>query len=81
MSASDPRVLVRVQVVLDRLRASASKYVRMSKFGALDRAALALLVERGEIEIFDSPIGRAYRIKVDVAGVGDGGEEDSGANG
>ena len=51
-----------VPKVLARLRASASGYVRVSKFKVLDRAALALLIEKGEVETFDSPLGRAYRL-------------------
>lgn len=51
-----------VPKVLARLRASVSGYIRVSKFKVPDRAALALLIEKGEVETFDSPLGRAYRV-------------------
>lgn len=49
--------------VLKRLASSASGYVRVQKFGTADKKVLADLILEGKVEIFDSPAGRAYRIK------------------
>lgn len=46
-----------------RLASSASGYVLVRRFSARDRAALAVLMDAGEAEVFDSPTGRAYRLK------------------
>jgi len=48
--------------VRERLENSKSKYIRVIKFSQLDRAALRIMIERGEAEIFESPLGRAYRL-------------------
>lgn len=57
----------RVPKVRARLAASVSGYVQVRKFSAQDRAAIAVLIERGEAELFDSPVGRAYRLKAKEA--------------
>lgn len=56
----------RVRKVRDRLAASASKWLRCTKLSIPDRAAMQLLIEAGEVEIFPSPSGRgnAYRFVV-----------------
>lgn len=46
-----------------RLSASASGYVRASKFPPAHRKTIALMIESGEVEVFDSELGRAYRLK------------------
>lgn len=53
----------RASVVRARLANSASGYVLVMRFGPRDHAAIRVLMEAGEAEIFDSPVGRAYRIK------------------
>ena len=50
-------------VVIERLRSSASGYVRVIKFNRLGRAGLKMAIEEGTVEIIDSPLGRAYRLK------------------
>lgn len=55
-------VLAKIPKVKERLAASASGFVRVMKFSVPDRAALAVLIENGEVEIFDSALGRAYRL-------------------
>lgn len=57
-----PDVIARLEVVRARLARSASGYVRISRVGSTDRTALSVLIERGEVEIFESPLGRAYRL-------------------
>lgn len=52
----------KISKVLSRLNSSLNKYVRTKRFNRLDKAALALLIKRGDVEIFDSPLGRAYRL-------------------
>jgi hypothetical protein len=58
-----PMIVQRVPRVLARIRASASRYIRTKRLGAVDRAALRILIEEGVVEIFESPVGRAYREK------------------
>ena len=58
-----PHTLARIPLVIERLKASASGYVRTTRIGRKDRGALAVLIEEGEAEIFDSPSGRAYRLR------------------
>lgn len=55
--------LARVPIVLARLKESASGYVLVRRFTLRDRGALLELIEKGQVEIFDSPLGRAYRFK------------------
>jgi long-subunit acyl-CoA synthetase (AMP-forming) len=62
MTDKEAAVMARVPRVLERLRKSVSGYVRSARFGALDRAALGVLIARGEAEIFESAVGRAYRL-------------------
>ena len=50
-------------VMLSRLANSASGYVRVTRFGRLGRAGLKMAIEEGLVEIIDSPVGRAYRLK------------------
>lgn len=45
-----------------RLRASVSGFIRVSRIGGNDRTAMCRLVERGEVEIFRSDLGKAYRL-------------------
>ena len=58
--SSDSEALV--PKVLARLRASVSGYIRVVRFSTPDRVAMSILIERGEVETFDSPLGRAYRV-------------------
>ena len=51
------------QKVLLRLAQSASGYVRVKKFNRLGRAGLKKAIKEGLVEIFDSPVGRAYRLR------------------
>lgn len=58
----DPKVEETIQRVKMRLQKSVSGYVRATKFGLRDRTALKALIGRGEVEMFTSPIGSAYRL-------------------
>ena len=60
--ASDVAALI--PKLRERLERSASGYVRVARISVADRSALSLMIERGEVEIFDSPLGRAYRLVV-----------------
>lgn len=51
---------------LARLRKSASGYIRIVRMSVPARAALSDCIDRGEVEIFESPLGRAYRIVENV---------------
>jgi len=62
---------VRIPIVLTRLRESASGYVLVRRFALRDRGALLELIETGRVEIFESPLGRAYRVKRVAAADGD----------
>lgn len=37
--------------------------VRVNKMGTRDRAALRVMIDNGEAELFASPLGPAYRLK------------------
>lgn len=63
MTIHPPDVLARIPKVLKRLKDSASKYVRVSRFNVADRTALSVLIERGEVETFNSVLGWAYRFR------------------
>ncbi len=52
----------RIPVVRERLQKSANGYVLVRRFGHLDKGALRMLIDQGSAEIFDSPLGRAYRL-------------------
>lgn len=56
-------VLARIPKLRERLAKSVSGYVKVVRFKIPDRTALAVMIEQGEAEIFDSPVGRAYRLK------------------
>ena len=56
-------VLARIPRLKARLEASASGYVRVSRFSIPDRTALAVLIDRGEVEIIRKPFGNAYALK------------------
>lgn len=58
-STGDP---ARVEAVAARIRASKSGYVKVQRFGLRDRGAMKILIDRGDAEIIDSPVGRAYRL-------------------
>lgn len=64
MSGAQPTsdALALVPKVRARLESSVSGYVRVARFSARDRAAIAVLIEQGEAAIINSPIGRAYRL-------------------
>lgn len=53
----------RIPIVQKRLRESASGYVLVKRFSLQDRAALRLLIEQDAVEIWEAPLGRAYRLK------------------
>ena len=55
-------VVARAPKILARLAASKSGYIRITKIGVPDRTALAPLVDAGVVEVFESPLGRAYKI-------------------
>lgn len=61
MSAFSPSK--RKMPVKERLRTSANGYVQVRRFANYEKAELRKLIEAGEVEIFDSPLGRAYRLK------------------
>ena len=58
-------VLARIPALRERLAASASGYVRVIKFGVPSRTALAVMIEDGDVEIFRSVLGPAYRLRRD----------------
>lgn len=58
-----PQVVARIPRVLERLKKSKSGYLRTTRLGTADRAAMAVLIEEGQVEMFESPLGRAYRVK------------------
>lgn len=47
--------------VRKRLAVSASGYISTKKLSIPDRAAMMELIKAGDVEIFESPTGRAYR--------------------
>ena len=49
-------------VVLNRLKNSASGYIRVRRFNRLGRAGLKMAIEEGKVEIVDTPLGRAYQL-------------------
>lgn len=63
MSAfENPDVLNRIPKVKERLEKAASGFIRVTKFGGADRTALSALIVSGEVEIFQSSLGKAYRV-------------------
>ena len=38
-------------------------YIRVTRFNRLGRAGLRMAIEEGKVEIIDSPLGRAYRLR------------------
>lgn len=63
MSAfENPDVSNRIPKVKQRLEDSASGFIRVTKFGGADRTALSALIVSGDVEIFQSPLGKAYRV-------------------
>lgn len=52
----------RMVALRERLAKSASGFVLVSRFGQAQRGALRKLIAAGEVEIFESPLGRAYRL-------------------
>lgn len=61
--APDPLLEQAATRVLVRLESSASGYVRVGRLGPMLQKAAKLLMERGQIERFDSPLGWAYRLR------------------
>lgn len=55
-------VMKRIPALMRRLDDSASKYVLTKRFGIADRTAALVLIEKNEVEIFESQTGRAYRL-------------------
>jgi len=49
-------------IVLERLKNSASGYIRVKRFNRMGRAGLKMAIDEGTVEIIDSPLGRAYRL-------------------
>ena len=49
-------------VVVERLKNSASGYIRVKRFNRLGRAGLRMAIDEGTVEIIDSPLGSAYRL-------------------
>ena len=56
------RAKARIPKLKKRLEDSAAGYIRVSKFKSYDRMAFSIMIEEGIVEIFDSPLGRAYRL-------------------
>lgn len=59
---SKENVDARIPKIRARLESSASGYVLVRKVGTHDRTVLRAMINIGEAEIFDSPLGRAYRL-------------------
>ena len=59
-----PEIEAMFQTILDRLSASASGFVLARRLRGMHRRAAALLVERSELEAFQHPTGKAYRLAV-----------------
>lgn len=59
LNAVTPAKIAKVRA---RLKASVSGYVRTVRMSTPERTVLLHLIEQGEVEIFDSPAGRAYRL-------------------
>lgn len=57
-----PDVHARIPKIRERLAASKSGYIRVIKFGVPDRTAITIMIENGEVEIFKSALGKAYRL-------------------
>lgn len=56
-------MLARCPAVVARLRASVSGFVLTRKFSLRDRGALKALIAKGEVEIVETALGRAYRLR------------------
>ena len=52
----------RIIKLRERLAMSASGFVRASKFGVGDRAAMKILVSTGEVDLIKTSLGSAYRL-------------------
>lgn len=63
MTAYPADVIAKMPRLRARLEASASGYIRTTKLSVPDRTVLSAMIEMGEAEIFESPLGRAYRLK------------------
>lgn len=58
----DKYIEKRMEKVYERLEKSASGFVLMKRFNALDRKALRLLINAQKVEITDTGLGWAYRL-------------------
>ena len=48
---------------IERLAASASKYVLVKRFHVAQRAGLRVAIEEGNVEIIETCFGKAYSLK------------------
>lgn len=74
-----PDVHARIPRIRERLAKSASGWIRVAKFGVPDRTALSIMIQKKEVEIFMSALGKAYRFVPTVCpNCGGSGSVDSG---
>lgn len=62
MATPTAAIYAKIPAVKERLAKSVNGYVCVRRIGMAERAALSILIEREEAEIFDGPLGRAYRL-------------------